>query len=89
MTLKIRFVTPLLIAGAASAAIAAAPLASAADDTHLSCSYQAPGNSQCETPGNAQLTATPQEMPYESQYPYLLGTIIFHNAPAHEMGGHR
>ncbi len=85
MTIRIlRIVTPALAAGAAAAAIAVAPVASAADQSHLACSYQTPGNSQCETPGNAQLTATPQDLPYQPQYPFLLGALVIdHHGSSH------
>ena len=65
----------------------AAPAASAAaSDPHLACIYQGEGNSQCESPGNAQFTATPHDVPYPQQYPFLFGgpLLVFHHD-----GGHR
>lgn len=89
MTSTSRRLAPAVLASAAALAIIAAPTAVAADNTHLACVYQSAGNSQCESPGNAQLTATPQDMPYPQQYPYLLGgpLLIFHHGGSHGMGG--
>lgn len=91
MSIAYRRFAPAFLAGAAALAIIAAPAASAANDTHLSCAYQSTGNSVCESPGNVQLTATPQYVPYEQQYPYLYGGPIFihHFGGGHGMGGHR
>jgi hypothetical protein len=76
-------VAPLLAAGAA-AAIISAPAAMASDN-HLNCTYVSEGNSQCETPGNVQLSATPPVVSYPQQYPFLYGGgLIFHHG-----GGHR
>ena len=85
-----RRLAPLALAGAAVAAIAAAPVASAADDPHLQCTYQGGGNSQCESPGNAQLTASPPAVTYGPQYPILFGgPILIHHFGGHGMGGVR
>ncbi|WP_149437327.1 hypothetical protein [Mycolicibacterium sp. P1-5] len=85
MKIRIRLAAGLLATGIA-AAVAAAPLAAAADDPHLVCTYISDGNSQCETPGNAQLTASPQDVPYPTLYPFLLGGgLIFHDGPHHGM----
>ena len=85
METRIRIAAGLL-AAAIAAAIAAAPVAAAADDPHMVCTYVSDGNSQCETPGNAQLTASPQDVPYPTLYPFLLGGgLIFHNSPGHGM----
>lgn len=88
MSLTFRHLIPLAT-GAAAVAIAVAPVASAADNPHLVCTYQAPGDSQCDTPGNAQIDAAPQAVPYESLYPYVLGDILVHHVPDAGMGGHR
>lgn len=88
MSITFRHLLPLAT-GAAAVAIAVAPIASAADDPHLVCTYQAPGDSQCDTPGNAQIDASPQAVPYESLYPYVLGDILVQHVPAVSMGSHR
>ncbi len=81
-----RFLTAGLLATGIAAAVVSAPVAAAADDPHLVCTYQSQGNSQCETPGNAQLSASPQDVPYPTLYPFLLdGGLLFHNAPNHGM----
>ncbi|WP_179475010.1 hypothetical protein [Mycolicibacterium vinylchloridicum] len=78
-----------LLAGALAAGVSiaiAAPAAAAAGDPHLVCTAVSDGNSQCETPGNAQLTASPQDVPYPTLYPFLLGGgLIFHNGGGHGM----
>lgn len=80
-----RLAAGLLTTGIA-AALAAAPVAAAADDPHMVCTVLGDGNSQCETPGNAQLTASPGDVPYPSLYPFLLGGgLIFHNDGGHGM----
>jgi hypothetical protein len=81
---------PFVVAGAAALAVAVAPTASAeAPDPHLTCVYQSEGNSQCESPGNAQLTSSPQDVPNTQQYPYLFGgpLLVFHHGGGHGMGG--
>jgi hypothetical protein len=79
-----RILGPLMAAGAA-AAIIAAPTAAAADQPNLTCTYTGAGNSQCESPGNAQLNASPPYVPYVQQYPFIDGGgILFHHG-----GGHR
>jgi len=83
MTTTRRFLGPLLAAGAA-AAIIAAPTAAAADNPRVSCIYSAGGNSQCESPGNAQLNAAPSYVPYVQQYPFIDGGgILFHHGRGH------
>ncbi|MCV7348213.1 hypothetical protein [Mycolicibacterium rhodesiae] len=85
MTFTIRLAAGLVATGIAGA-IVAAPVAAAADDPHLVCTVVSDGNSQCETPGNAQLTASPQDVPYPTLYPFLLGGgLIFHDGPGHGM----
>lgn len=79
MTITRRILGPLMAAGAA-AAIIAAPTASAADQPNLSCTYTGAGNSQCQSPGNAQLNASPPYVQYVQQYPFFDGGgILFHH----------
>lgn len=87
MTSRFHRFAPAVLAGTAALSIIAAPAAAAAD-THLACVYQSEGNSQCETPGNVQLTATPQDVPYPQQYPFLFGgqVLSYHHGMG---GGHR
>ncbi|WP_431232497.1 hypothetical protein ACQ856_24080 [Mycolicibacterium psychrotolerans] len=85
MKLTIHLAAGLLATGIAGAVVTA-PVAAAADDPHMVCTVVSDGNSQCETPGNAQLTASPQDVPYPTLYPFLLGGgLIFHNGTGHGM----
>ncbi|NTY58775.1 hypothetical protein [Mycolicibacterium sphagni] len=85
MAIKFRLAAGLLVTGIA-AAVAAAPVAAAAGDPHLVCTAVSDGNTACETPGNAQLTSSPPDVPYPSLYPFLLGGgLIFHDGGGHGM----
>jgi hypothetical protein len=72
----IGFITPVLAAGAAAVAIAAAPTGSATPNDHL-CSNMG-GSTQCERTGNVQIYTTPPAMPAtpDSTYGPFLG---YHN----------
>ena len=73
------FTPPLLVAIAASAAaIAAAPLADAAP----SCTSTGLA-SVCESAGNAQISATPPPVDYQSPYPFFGDVLIFHHDGHH------
>ncbi|EHB50351.1 keratin associated protein [Mycolicibacterium rhodesiae JS60] len=85
MKANIRLAAGLLTGGIALA-IAAAPAATAASDPHLVCTTVSDGNTACETPGNAQLTSSPPDVPYPSLYPFLLGDgLVFHDGGGHGM----
>ena len=64
MRTKLTYITPLLGAAAAAAAIVAAPIAAA--DTGQSCSADGSGTI-CQSPGNAQINDAPPPVNY---YPY-------------------
>jgi hypothetical protein len=82
VTLRLTAVT---LAAGATLAIAGAPLAAAAQDPQLVCTEVGAGNTQCESPGNAQLSASPPDVGYQTPYPFLYGgAVIVHDAP----GGH-
>jgi hypothetical protein len=70
------FIPALVVAGAGAVAIA--PLAEASPVCTSSGSA-----SLCQSDGNAQLTATPPPVDYQSQYPFFGNVLIFHH------GGHR
>jgi hypothetical protein len=55
MGIKMNYITPLLVAGAAAAAIAAAPVAAA---NPQSC-VNSGGSTQCQSPGNVQINTAP------------------------------
>ena len=85
MKSTLRLAAGVLVTGV-GIAIAAAPAAVAAGDPHLVCTTVSDGNTACETPGNAQLTSSPPDVPYPSLYPFLIGDgLIFHNGPNHGM----
>jgi hypothetical protein len=73
MSMKLKYITPLLAAGAAAVAIVAAPTAFAADQQ--SCNGSGSGTA-CQSPGNVQIKSSPphvQDHPYGDQ-PYLSNT---------------
>ena len=72
MRIKLNYIAPLL-AGAAAAAIAAAPIATA-DPSAKSCTSSASG-SICQSPGNVEINNTPPPVTYlpYGNMPYLLG----------------
>src|SRR5258705_4340087 len=75
MSIKLSYIAPLLAAGAAAAAIAAAPIAAADPGaTQQSCTESVSG-SECQSPGNVQITDTPGPMNYDpyGDYGLLLG----------------
>lgn len=64
MKFKLTHLAPVLAAGAAAAAIVAAPIASA--DTGLSCGGGS-GGTVCQSPGNVQINDAPGPVQF---YPY-------------------
>jgi hypothetical protein len=82
----LRYITPLLVAAGAAAAIAGAPAALAdSSTTAQSCNY-INGNldTQCQSPGNTQINDSLPFVPYTPQYPYFEG-----DGGEHTGGGHR
>ena len=80
MTMTRRFITPLLVAGAAAVAIVAAPTAAAATANDPgagapSCTYVGGQfqDNQCQTPGNAQINDSLPPVQPMPQYPYYEG----------------
>jgi hypothetical protein len=67
-------VAPLLVAGASAVAIAVAPLAEAAP----TCTTSGLA-SLCQSDGNAQVSATPPDVDYQSQYPFFGDVLVFHH----------
>jgi hypothetical protein len=75
MTIKLRSLAPLLLAGVAAVAIAAAPNGSAAGVRTCSDSG---GARLCQSPGNAEIHAEPPQVsaprvygPFSSPFPFL------------------
>lgn len=66
MRINLKYVTPVLAAGAAALAITAAPIAAAATPSiaQQSCVDSGAGT-VCQSPGNAQITATPPVVNYD------------------------
>jgi hypothetical protein len=63
----LKFFTPLLAAGAAAVAIAAAPMAAADSSAAQPTCYQSGPGTQCQTPGNVQFNDAPPPVQF---YPY-------------------
>ena len=87
-----RILIASLVSTGAAAAIAVSPIASAANVAGPNCTYSAPGNSVCASPGNAQIVAAPTVVPYQSWsgYGYGYGPPIFaRGSHPIDHGGHR
>jgi hypothetical protein len=67
---------PALLVAAAAGSIALAPIALAETTQPPTCTTLSGSSTQCQTPGNVQLTATPPYVPYQQQYPYFGGLVI-------------
>jgi hypothetical protein len=94
VNMKMRLATPALLAAAAAGSIALAPVALAAESGQPpTCTTLSSSSTQCQTPGNVQLTATPPDVQYQQQYPYFGGLVILDHGGldhgGHGMGGHR
>ena len=86
--MKLRHLAPLAIT-ASAAAIALAPIASAADVVSVQQSpgngvQQSPGNGVQQSPGNAQVTVTPgaaAQQAAQQQLPFGgdVGVLLFHH----------
>ncbi|HEY6646867.1 MAG TPA: hypothetical protein VI217_07250 [Mycobacterium sp.] len=87
MTIKRRYLPPMLLAVAAAASIAAAPTALA----EQTCTYLSADSSVCQTPGNVQVVTSPPPVQYAPQFPYFGGNLIIlhHHESRHGHGGHR
>lgn len=70
--MKIRYITPLVVAAGAAAAIIAAPAAMAAGTTDQCSAVPGVVDSVCVTPGNAQINDS-APIQYGPQYPYWEG----------------
>ena len=80
MTIKRRYLPPMLLAAAAAASIATAPTALA----EQSCTYPSANSTVCQTPGNAQIVSSPPAVQYASQFPFFGGNVlIFHHGGHH------
>ena len=80
MRIKLTYITPLLAAGAAAVAIAAAPTAAAvaiaAAPTAAAANGQTCSGNICQSPGNVQINDSPptvQFHPYGGDMPFLPG----------------
>lgn len=79
--MKLRHISILVAAGAASAAIAVAPTASAASNG-LTCTYVGAQTTQCQSPGNVQINSD-QEVTYPNPYPFYGNVLLFHHGGHH------
>lgn len=64
------------VAAVSAAALMFAPAAAAAPSDPQHCTYPGDGNSVCESPGNAQIVATPPPMYYQSWGAYPFGPLF-------------
>jgi hypothetical protein len=83
MTIKRRYLPPMLLAVAAAASIATAPTALA----EQSCTYLSANSTVCQTPGNAQIVNSPPPVQHAPQFPYFGGNVLIFHHGGH--GGHR
>jgi hypothetical protein len=67
MRVALTMFTPLFVAGAAAATIAAAPIAAADSSGPAPACVQSGQGTQCKTPGNVQLNDAPPPVQF---YPY-------------------
>lgn len=86
MSITKTWMAPALLAAAAAGSIAFAPMA-LAENTGPNCTTLSSSTTQCQTPGNSQITATPPEVNYQQQYPYFGNLVILDHHRSH--GGHR
>ena len=75
MRIRLTYITSLLAAGAAAAAIGAAPIAAAASapapaPVQPSCNSLGGTQTECQSPGNAQVYDAPPQVDY---FPYAGG----------------
>jgi hypothetical protein len=77
MQLGLKYIAPLLAAGAAAVAVTAAPIAAAAPtapggtaQAQQSCSNMGGTQTECQTPGNVQVNDAPPQVDY---FPYAGG----------------
>jgi hypothetical protein len=87
MSITKGFIAPLFAAAAAAGSIALAPSALAATDGPT-CTAVSSTSTQCQTPGNSQLTATPPYVSYQ-QYPFFGDLVILDHHGHGGIGGHR
>jgi hypothetical protein len=88
MSITKGFIAPVLFAAVAAGSIAIAPSA-LAENNGPTCTAVSSTSTQCQTPGNAQLTATPPYVNYDQQYPYFGGVVILDHHGRGGIGGHR
>lgn len=80
--MKLRYLSTMVAAGAASCAIALAPAADAATNGQT-CMYVGAQTTQCQSPGNVQINSD-QPVTYPYQFPFYGNVLLFHHG-----GGHR
>ncbi|MBB5160494.1 hypothetical protein [Mycobacterium sp. AZCC_0083] len=89
MSITKDILTPALLVAAAAGSLALAPIALAETAQPPNCATLSSSSTQCQTPGNVQLTATPPYVPYQQQYPYFGGVVILDHHGHGGFGGHR
>jgi len=89
MTITKDILAPALLVAAATGSIALAPIALAETIQPPTCTTLSSSSTQCQTPGNVQLSATPPNVSYQQQYPYFGGLVILDHHGHGGFGGHR
>ncbi len=79
--MKLRHLSALFAAGAATVAITAAPTAAAAP-TGQTCTYVGAQTTRCQSPGNVQINSD-QPVTYPYQYPLFGNVLLFHHGGNH------
>jgi len=87
MSITKAFIAPVFFAAAAAGSIALAPSA-LAEGNGPTCTVLSSTSTQCQTPGNSQITATPPYVEYQ-QYPFFGDLVILDHHGHGGMGGHR
>jgi hypothetical protein len=75
--MKLRQLSAIAAAGAASVAIATAPVAAAAP-TGQTCTYVGSETTQCQSPGNVQINSD-HVVTYPNPYPFYGNVLLFHH----------
>jgi len=65
MRIKLTYLTPVLVAGAAAVAITAAPIAAAAPTPMQQSCVNSGAGTECQSPGNVEINDSPPPVSYD------------------------